>query len=67
MSKRTQKTANEPQATTREPAVGIVHPNAAGLDVGAEEVYACVPAGRAEERVRRFGTYTPTCTAWPSG
>jgi transposase len=33
--------------------------NAAGLDVGAEEIYACVPDGRdAEASVRVFGTYT---------
>ena len=32
--------------------------NAAGLDVGAEEIYVCVPADRAEEAVRAFGTYT---------
>ena len=32
--------------------------NAAGLDVGAEEIYVCVPADRAEEAVRVFRTYT---------
>jgi transposase len=33
--------------------------NAAGLDIGAEEIYACVPDGRdAEASVRVFGTYT---------
>jgi transposase len=33
--------------------------NAAGLDIGAEEIYACVPDGRdAKASVRVFGTYT---------
>jgi transposase len=32
--------------------------NAAGIDVGAEEMYACVPPGRDEQRVRRFSTFT---------
>ena len=32
--------------------------NAAGLDIGAEEIYVCVPADRAEQPVRVFGTYT---------
>jgi len=33
--------------------------NAAGLDIGAEEIYVCVPEGRdAETSVRVFGTYT---------
>lgn len=32
--------------------------DAAGLDIGAEEIWACVPAERSAEPVRRFGTYT---------
>ena len=32
--------------------------NAAGLDIGAEGIYACVPAGRDSEQVRCFGTCT---------
>jgi transposase len=38
--------------------------NAAGLDIGAEEIYACVPDGRdVETSVRVFGTYTPDLRA----
>jgi transposase len=36
-----------------------VHPNAAGLDIGAREIWCCVPADRDEEWVRAFGTFTP--------
>jgi transposase len=32
---------------------------AAGLDIGAAEIWACVPAGRASQSVRAFGTFTP--------
>jgi transposase len=32
--------------------------NAAGVDVGASEMYVCVPAGRDEEIVRSFPTFT---------
>ena len=32
--------------------------NAAGLDIGAEEIYACVPAERDEPSVRAFPTFT---------
>ena len=39
--------------------LAVVHPNAAGLDIGAREIWACVPAGRDGERVRQFGTFTP--------
>lgn len=43
--------------------MGVVNPNAAGLDIGAEEIYASVPADRDEKPVRRFGTYTPDLEA----
>ncbi len=32
--------------------------NAAGLDIGASEIYACVPTGRDIQPVRAFPTYT---------
>jgi len=32
--------------------------NAAGLDIGAEEIYACVPAERDEQPVRAFPPFT---------
>jgi transposase len=35
-----------------------VQPDAAGIDIGAEEIYVCIPAGRDEERVRVFPTFT---------
>ena len=35
-----------------------INHNAAGIDIGAEEIYVCVPPGRAEERIRCFGTFT---------
>ncbi len=36
----------------------IVHPHAAGLDIGASEIWACVPASSTIENVRMFGTFT---------
>lgn len=32
--------------------------NAAGIDVGAEEIYVAVPEDRTEQSVRKFGTFT---------
>jgi len=32
--------------------------DAAGLDIGATEIWACVPEDRGEEAVRRFDTFT---------
>jgi transposase len=37
----------------------LVYPNAAGLDIGSREIYACVPPDRAEDNVKAFGTFTP--------
>jgi transposase len=37
----------------------VIHPNAAGLDIGSEEIWAAVAPERTAEAVRQFGTYTP--------
>jgi len=37
----------------------LVHPDAAGLDIGSEEIWAAIPADRDPQPVRKFGTYTP--------
>lgn len=36
----------------------LLNVNAAGLDIGAAEIYACVPQDRDEEPIRSFETYT---------
>ena len=36
----------------------ILQPNAAGIDLGATELYVCVPLDRDPEPIRRFGTFT---------
>lgn len=38
--------------------LGIVHPHAAGLDIGQDEIWAAVPAGAQTPAVRAFGTFT---------
>ena len=35
-----------------------LNPNAAGLDIGAAEIWVCVPQGRDPQPVRRFPTFT---------
>lgn len=37
----------------------VINPHAAGLDIGSEEIWACVAANRDAQPVRKFGTYTP--------
>jgi transposase len=39
-------------------ALDQIHLNAAGIDIGAEEVYVAVPPDRDTQSVRRFGTFT---------
>jgi transposase len=39
--------------------IEIVHPNAAGLDIGAREIYGCIPPDRKGETIQVFGTFTP--------
>ena len=41
----------------------VVHPDAAGLDSGAETIWACVPRDRDPSPVRPFGTTTPDLVA----
>lgn len=38
--------------------LGIVNPNAAGVDISATELQVCVPVGRATPNNRVFGVYT---------
>lgn len=44
-----------------------IHPNAAGIDIGADEIVVAVPPDRDPEPVRAFRTFTPdlqTLVAW---
>ena len=45
------------QASQTRRELALLNLNAAGLDIGAEEIYACVPSDRDELPVRRFGTF----------
>jgi transposase len=37
----------------------VLQANAAGADIGADEIFVAVPADRDAQPVRRFGTFTP--------
>jgi transposase len=53
--------AKRKKAAVNIPALDImaqINIHAAGLDIGAEEIYACVPVDRDEESVRVFPTFT---------
>ena len=44
--------------TTHPVTMPVLQPHAAGIDVGATELYVCVPLDRDPEPIRRFGTFT---------
>src|SRR5450631_1081064 len=46
------------QMESCDPELKIVHPDAAGIDVGNETHFVSVPAGRDQEPVREFGSWT---------
>ncbi|MCE1249955.1 MAG: IS110 family transposase [Comamonadaceae bacterium] len=41
----------------------VIHPQAAGLDIGSEEIWAAAPPASSAEPVRAFGTLTPDLQA----
>jgi transposase len=48
----------------------VMRPDAAGIDIGATEIFVAVPANRVEENVRSFPTFTQDLYAladWLSG
>jgi transposase len=53
--------AKRKKSPVKAPVVDVleqINLHAAGLDIGSEEIYSCVPADRDEESVRVFPTYT---------
>lgn len=49
---------NQPKVPPLE-TLDVVHPNAAGIDIGRREIWVSLPLDRAGETVRCFGTFTP--------
>src|SRR5262245_56164006 len=49
---------NFPHPTPRSRTLPVTNPDAAGIDVGADEHWVAVPPGRDAEPARRFGTCT---------
>ena len=50
---------SEQSRRTQQVPMAQINLDAAGLDIGASEIWACVPADRDEEAVRCFKTFTP--------
>lgn len=57
-SRRTQGAKRRRGAKRRQKKVTVVHPDAAGIDVGSEQHLVAVPEDRDEPNVRSFGCFT---------
>ena len=58
MKKKTTKSEKEKNKISIQDGWEQINPNAAGIDIGSREHWACVPPGRAQNNVRKFGTFT---------
>ncbi len=58
MKNKTVRSKKRKQKISMEQAWAAVNPHAAGIDIGAREHWACVPADAAPTPVRKFGTFT---------
>ena len=47
-----------PKKRSTQKQLPVLQPDAAGIDIGAEEIFVAVPADRDPEPVRRFRTFT---------
>ena len=52
------RSSEKPRRKTAARMLPVLHADAAGIDIGAEEIYVAVPPDRAEHSVRSFGTFT---------
>lgn len=58
MKIKTQKSKKKKQKISVDQSWETIHPHAAGIDIGAREHFACVPADATPKNVRCFGTFT---------
>jgi transposase len=55
----TQKTFKQSKKQQIQEPLKVIHPNAAGIDIGSRSHYVALPVGRAEERTKEFDSCTP--------
>src|SRR5450432_900190 len=57
-SNRKQRREQQRKVWTDNPGLDVVHPHAAGIDVGNSEHYVAIAPAKSAEAVRRFGCFT---------
>jgi hypothetical protein len=55
---RKQRREQQRKLWSENPGLDVVHPNAAGIDVGNSEHYVAIAPDKSAEPVRRFGCFT---------
>jgi transposase len=63
MTKDNKKRPNPIKKQSKRKSFTIIHPNAAGIDVGSEEHWVAVPEDRDEQPVRSFKCFTADLNA----
>ena len=58
MSPRLKGKKKIPSVSKTTPSLPVLHPHAAGIDIGAREIYVAVPPGSDPRPVRAFATFT---------
>jgi hypothetical protein len=67
MKSKTRKSEKQKKKIVIDPAWELINPNAAGIDIGSREHWACVPARSAEKMSVRLALLPPTLKPWPPG
>jgi transposase len=57
--KKSVQAPNSKPTSSQLETLDVVHPNAAGVDIGSREIWISLPPDREGETVRCFGTFTP--------
>src|SRR4029077_16560753 len=63
MKSKTPKSKKEKKKLSVDQGWEAINPRAAGIDIGAKEHFACVPAAATPKNVRSFGTFTADLNA----
>ena len=58
---------NGEKKTQKQKSLPFIQPDAAGIDIGATEIYVAVSEERDNRPVRKSGHLPRSCTPWPTG
>jgi transposase len=62
-ARKVQSGSRSPQPKAAVDSLTVINPNAAGIDIGVDEIWVSVPEDRTDDPVRRFASHTPDLRA----